>query len=85
MYFDGSFGYHGARAAGIIVSPIGEQLKYTVHIDFDDKEKRSNNVVEYEARLAGLRAATGLGIKKLVVRGDSQLVVNQVIKEYDYP
>ena len=35
--------------------------------------------------LAGLRAAAGLGIRRLVVRGDSQLVVNQVTKEYDCP
>jgi ribonuclease HI len=40
-------------------------------------------VAEYEALLAVLQAAAGIGIKKLVVRGDSQLVVNQVIKEYD--
>jgi ribonuclease HI len=85
MYFDGSFGYHGAGAGVVIVSSTGEQLKYAVHLDFDDEEKSSNNVAEYEALLAGLRAAAGLGIKRLVVRGDSQLVVNQIIKEYDCP
>jgi hypothetical protein len=83
MYFDGFFGYHGARVGVVIVFPTGEQLKYAVHLDFDDEEKSSNNVVEYEALLTGPRAATGLGIKKLVVRGDSQQVVNQVVKEYD--
>ncbi|KAM0854748.1 hypothetical protein ACQ4PT_050237 [Festuca glaucescens] len=85
MYFDGSFGYHGAGAGVVIVSPTGEKLKYAIHLDFDDEEKSSNNMTEYEALLVGLRAAAGLGIKKLVVRGDSQLVVNQVIKEYDCP
>jgi ribonuclease HI len=85
MYFDGSFGYHGAGAGVVIVSPTGEQLKYAVHLDFDDEEKCSNNVAEYEALLAVLHATAGLGIKRLVVRGDSQLVVNQIIKEYDCP
>ena len=41
-----------------------------------------NNMAEYEGLLAGLRAATGLGVCRLLVQGDSQLVVNQVSKEY---
>ena len=35
--------------------------------------------------LAGLRIAADLGIKKLIVRGDSQLVVRQVNKNYQSP
>ena len=37
---------------------------------------------EYEGLLAGLRAARSLGIHRLLVKGDSQLVANQVGKEY---
>jgi ribonuclease HI len=54
---------------------MGEHLKYVVHMDFGDGQS-INNVAEYEGLLAGLRAAAGLRIKCLVVRGDSQLVVN---------
>ena len=39
-------------------------------------------MAEYEGLLAGLRAAVSLGIRWLLIRGDSQLVVNQVSKEY---
>ena len=39
-------------------------------------------MAEYEGLLAGLRAAASLGIRRLLVKGDSQLVVNQVGKEY---
>nr|ABG66061.1 retrotransposon protein, putative, unclassified [Oryza sativa Japonica Group] len=39
-------------------------------------------MAEYEGLLAGLRAAAGMGIHRLLVLGDSQLVVNQVSKEY---
>ena len=53
-------------------------------MDFE-KGKSSNNVVEYEGLMSGLRVTAGLGIHRLVVRGDSQLVVNQVRKEYDCP
>ena len=34
---------------------------------------------------AGLRIAAELGIKKLIIRGDSQLVVIQVNKDYQSP
>ena len=39
-------------------------------------------MAEYEGLITGLRAAVGLGIRRLLVKGDSQLVVNQVSKEY---
>nr|AAK50597.1 putative gag-pol precursor [Oryza sativa Japonica Group] len=42
----------------------------------------TNNMAEYEGLLAGLRAAARMGIRHLLVLGDSQLVVNQVPKEY---
>ena len=45
----------------------------------------SNNTMEYEGLLAGLRAAISLGIGKVVVKGDSQLVIKQVNKEYACP
>jgi len=41
----------------------------------------SNNMAEYEALLSGLRIAVELGVKRLDVRGDSQLVIDQVMKE----
>ena len=44
--------------------------------------RATNNMAEYEGLIAGLRAAMGLGIRHLLVKGDSQLVVNQVSKEY---
>jgi hypothetical protein len=37
-------------------------------------------MAEYEALLSGLRIAIELGVKRLDVRGDSQLVVDQVMK-----
>jgi len=41
----------------------------------------SNNMAEYEALLSGLRIAIELGVKRVDVRGDSQLVIDQVMKE----
>jgi ribonuclease HI len=42
----------------------------------------SNNAVEYEALLHGLRIATSLDIWRLKVLGDSLLVINQANKEW---
>ena len=45
--------------------------------------KVSNNEAEYEALLHGLRLAVSLGVKRLLVYGDSLLIVQQVNKEWD--
>jgi ribonuclease HI len=41
----------------------------------------SNNAAECEALINGLRIAIELGIKRLEIRGDSELVVDQVMKD----
>ena len=43
----------------------------------------SNNEAEYEALLYGVRMGISLGVRRLMVYGDSDLVVNQVMKEWD--
>src|SRR6266540_4840204 len=78
MYFDGSLMIEGAGARIVLISPIGERLKYVLKIYFPV----SNNAAKYEALLHGLRIAISLGIRRLAVRGDSELVVNQDQKEY---
>ena len=45
----------------------------------------SNNTTEYEGLLTRLRAAIGLGIGNIIVKGDSQLVIKKVNKEYASP
>src|SRR5437764_2285831 len=78
MYFNDSLMIEGAGAGIVLVSPTGERLKYVLQIHFP----ASNNAAEYEALLHGLRIAISLGIRRLAVHGDSELVVNQVQKEY---
>ena len=41
-------------------------------------------MAEYETLINGLRITVELGIRRLDIRGDSQLVVNQVMKESTY-
>jgi ribonuclease HI len=79
MYFDGSLKLEGAGAGVLLISPKGEQLKYVLQIFW----KVSNNEAEYEALLHGLHLVISLGIKRLLVYGDSAMVINQVNKYWD--
>ena len=84
MYFDGAFSLQGAGAGVLLVAPTGEHIKYVIQMHFP-REMSTNNTTEYKGLLAGLRIAADLGVKKLIVRGDSQLVVRQVNKDYQSP
>jgi ribonuclease HI len=66
----------GVGAGLLFVSPLGEHMRYAVRLHFPV----SNNMAEYEALLWGLKIAVETGIKRLDVRGDSQLVIDQVMK-----
>jgi ribonuclease HI len=66
----------GAGAGLLFTSPLGEHMRYAVCLHFPV----SNNMAEYEALLCGLIIAIETGIKRLDVRGDSQLVIDQVMK-----
>jgi ribonuclease HI len=76
LYFDGSVMKTGAGAGLLFISPIGEHMRYAVRLHFPV----SINMAEYEALLCGLRIAIETGIKRLDVRGDSQLIIDQVMK-----
>jgi ribonuclease HI len=43
----------------------------------------SNNAAEYEALVHGLSIAVSLGIKKLMVYGDSLVVIGQINEDWD--
>jgi ribonuclease HI len=51
-------------------------MRYAVCLHFPT----SNNMAEYEALLCSLQIAIEIGIKHLDDRGDSQLVIDQVMK-----
>jgi ribonuclease HI len=82
MHFDGAFNLPGAGARAVLTSPSRDKLFYAVQLCFKPEHKVSNNIAEYEGLLAGLRAANALGIKRLIIKGDSQLVVNFSNKSY---
>jgi ribonuclease HI len=76
MYFDGSLMKTGAGVGLLFISPLGKHLHYVLRIHFP----MSNNVAKYEALVNVLRIAVELGVRRLDARGDSQLVIDQVMK-----
>jgi ribonuclease HI len=80
MYFDGSVMKEGARVGLVFISPLGVRMEYMVRLHFP----ASNNNAEYKALINGLRTAVELGIKHLEIRGDSELVMGQVMKDKNY-
>jgi ribonuclease HI len=79
MYFDGSYTLKGAGAGVVLIPPKSDILKYAIQLGFP----ATNNIAEYEWLVTGLRLVKDLGIRRLLIRGDSQLVAKQVQKEYD--
>jgi ribonuclease HI len=74
MYFNGSYTRKGAGAVMVLIPSEGDILKYAIHLGFS----ATNNNVEYEGLVTGLRLDKDLGIQRLLIRGDSQLAVKQV-------
>jgi hypothetical protein len=66
----------GAGAGLLFISPLRVHMRYIIRLHF----LTSNNVTEYEALIMDLRTTVELGVRHLDVRGDSQLVIDQVMK-----
>jgi ribonuclease HI len=80
MYFDRLCTLKGAGVGVVLIPPEGDMLKYAIQIEFST----TNNIIEYEGLVTGLRLAKELGIQWFLIRGDSQLMAKLVQKEYGY-
>ena len=74
MNVDGSASSIGSGACLLVSGPNGFITKYALWFNFS----MTNNEAEYEALLTRLRIARELGVKKLRIYTDSQLVAGQV-------
>jgi ribonuclease HI len=59
MYFDRSYTLKGARAGVVLIPSEGDILKYAIQLEF----LATNNIVEYEGLVTGVRLAKNLGIR----------------------
>nr|GEY39793.1 hypothetical protein [Tanacetum cinerariifolium] len=68
----------GSGACLILTNPEGAEFTYALRFRFD----ATNNGVEYETLIAGLRITEQMGVKNLQTNVDSCLVANQVNQSY---
>ena len=79
MYFDGATRCDGVGAGVVFASPE----EYILPCSFVLTELCSNNVIECQALSLGLRLPIETGIRDLNIYNDSQLVINELLDEYE--
>ena len=78
MYFDGAANRSGYGIGVLLISPHGDHIPRSVCLAFSDHYQATNNIVEYEACILGLETALELGIRRMEIFGDSNLVIRQI-------
>jgi ribonuclease HI len=78
MHFDGAFSRAGKGVGIVIQSPSGQEFKFAYRLEFD----ATNNVAEYEALLLGLEIYKHMGVKCLNIKGDLDLVIQQLQSKF---
>jgi len=81
MFYDGAKCKNSAGSGVVLISPEGDAMRYAIQIDFTDPTP-TNNIAEYEGLLTSLRIAISLGVRWLLVKGDSEVVAKQTTKGY---
>ena len=78
LYFDGSCHKNGTGVGILIILPENIPTKLMIGL----YKLCSNNEAEYEALIAGLKILLELGAKDVEIKGDLELVIKQLTKEY---
>jgi ribonuclease HI len=76
VFCDGSWGTFGAGAAAVLVAPSKVRTCYAAKLDFSC----TNNIAEYEALLLGLRKLRAMGIRRAILKTDSQVIFGHIDK-----
>jgi ribonuclease HI len=76
VFCDGSWGTFGAGAAAVLVAPSKVKTCFALKLDFSC----TNNIAEYEALLLGLRKLRAMGIRRAILKTDSQVIAGHVDK-----
>jgi ribonuclease HI len=76
VFCDGSWGTFDAGAADVLVAPSKVRTCYAARLDFCC----TTNIAEYEALLLGLRKLKAMGIRRAILKTDSQVISDHVDK-----
>ena len=80
MFDGGSRGNPGPSGCGYVIMNSDETEIIAKGSEFIGKN--TNNYAEYMGMILGIEKALELNIRNLIVKGDSQLVIKQMLKEY---
>ncbi|XP_019254986.1 PREDICTED: uncharacterized protein LOC109233554 [Nicotiana attenuata] len=78
LFTDGATNVRGSGLGIVLKPPIGGVIRQSIK-----HAKLTNNEAEYEAMIAGLELARGLGAESIEAKCDSLLVVSQVNESYE--
>lgn len=78
LYFDCSKCRTGSGEGVVLISPKKKPIPLSYHLNF----LCPNKITEYEALMAGIKAALVLNVKHLHIYGDYQLIIRQVTRVY---
>ena len=76
MYFDGAVNQYGNGIGILLITPRGSHIPLAIKLNFE----ATNDMVEYEARIAEMEALRELRVKEAEVFGDSTLIIAQAKK-----
>jgi ribonuclease HI len=76
VFYDGSWGTFGVGAAAVLVAPSKVRTCYAARLDFSC----TNNIAEYEALLLGLRKLKEMGIRRVILKTDFQVISGHIDK-----
>jgi ribonuclease HI len=76
VFCDGSWGTFGTGAATVLVAPLKVRTCYAAKLDFSC----TNNIAKYEALLLGLRKLWAMGIRRAILKTDSQVISGHIDK-----
>jgi len=78
MFFDGSCSKEGSGVGVVFISPVKEVIPLSYKLEFET----TKNIAEYEDLLLGLRASKDMGIDKITVFGDLELIILKIKNIY---
>ncbi|XP_070049555.1 uncharacterized protein [Nicotiana tomentosiformis] len=78
MFFDGVANFKRVGIGAVLVSETGQHYPVSAMLRFPC----TNNMAEYEACILGLKLAIDTNVKELLVIGDSDHLVHQVLVEW---
>ena len=78
LFFDGVVNFKGLGIGAVLVSKTSQCYSVIAELHFPS----TNKMTEYESCILGLKLALDIGVRELLVIGDSDLLIHQVWGEW---